>query len=225
MTVLAAQEAYRRWAPTYDAENALTMLECELADRLSPSPWRKRLLDVGCGTGRRLADTGAASAVGVEPCAEMLAAGEGIRAFGPEVRFVIGDARALPLPAAAFDLVWCRLMIGHVANCGSVYRELARVAAPGARIVVTDFHPVASAAGLRRTFRDGDEVLEVEHHRHRVAAQVAAAGRAGLRLVTADDATIGPSVRAYFERTGKQAIYHEHFGLPVVLGLLFARGG
>jgi malonyl-CoA O-methyltransferase len=225
MNVLAAPEAYRRWAPTYDDENALTLLERELVDRLSPSPRGLRLLDVGCGTGRRLADTGAVTAVGVEPCPEMLAAGQAVRAFGPEVRLIAGDARALPVPDAAFDLVWCRLMIGHVAECCAVYRELGRAAAPGACVVVTDFHPAAAAAGLRRTFRDGDEVLEVEHHLHPAAIQAAAADDAGLRLLAADDAAIGPSVRPYFERTGKQALYREHRGKPMVLGLLFARDG
>ena len=223
MTVLAAAEAYRRWAPTYDTENALTMLECELAEQLSPSPRGLRLLDVGCGTGRRLACTGAASAVGVEPCTEMLAVGRLAHRFGAEVRLLAGDARALPLGEATFDLVWCRLMIGHVADCGAVYRELGRVAASGARVLVTDFHPAASAAGLRRTFRDRDEVIEVENHVHPFERQLSAAANAGLNLLACAEVSVSPSVERSLERAGKAAPFTAYRGKPMVLGLLFTR--
>ena len=175
MTALPASEAYRRWALSYERENPVTVLECELVDRLSPSPRGLRLLDVGCGTGRRLVGTRAACAVGVEPCGEMLAAGREVHDFGPEVRTVEGDARALPLQDASFELVWCRLVVGHIAECGAVYREMARVAAPGGHVVVTDFHAAAYGAGMRRTFRDAGEVIEAVHFVHDVETQVAAA--------------------------------------------------
>ena len=129
MKILAANEAYRRWAPTYERENPVTALDCELVDQLSRSPQGLCLLDVGCGTGRRIVGTGAAQAVGVEPCAEMLAAGRRMHDFGPEVRLLQGDARALPLPDGYFDLVWCRLVIGHLPDCDTALSELSRVAA------------------------------------------------------------------------------------------------
>jgi malonyl-CoA O-methyltransferase len=225
MTVLAPREAYRRWAPTYDAENAFSVLERDLVDALSPSPRGQRLLDVGCGTGRRLAGTGAASAVGVEPSAEMLEAGRQARAFGAEVRLIEGDARALQLPDAAFDLVWCRLMIGHVPQCGAVYRELGRVTASGGRVVVTDFHPAAHANGMRRTFRDGADLFEVEHHVHSLDAHRAAAAEAGLALLASATATVGGSIRRYFQSCGKLEIYQQLLGLPIVLGMCFGRDG
>jgi malonyl-CoA O-methyltransferase len=116
-------------------------------------------------------------------------------------------------------------MIGHVAQCRAVYRELGRVTATSGRAVVTDFHPAAHAAGMRRTFRDGRDLLEVEHYVHPYLEHVAAAAEAGLRLLALAEGKIGPSVRAYFESAGKQAVYDEHCGLPVVLGLTFVRDG
>jgi malonyl-CoA O-methyltransferase len=225
LNVLAPLEAYRRWAPTYAHENAFTALECELVDRLSPSPQGLRLLDVGCGTGRRLVGTGAALAVGVEPCAEMLVAGREVHDFGPEVRLLRGDGRALPLPDGFFELVWCRLVIGHVPDCEALCRELGRVAATGAQVIVTDFHPAAYAAGLRRTFRVGDEVLEAEHHLHGFDALVAAGAAAGLRLHASMEQTVGPSVRGFYERAGKCPLYKEQRGQPMVLGLSFLHDG
>ena len=38
MTALAASEAYRLWAPTYERENVVTTLECALLEQLSPPP-------------------------------------------------------------------------------------------------------------------------------------------------------------------------------------------
>lgn len=225
MTAIAAREAYRRWAPTYEQENVVTTLECELIAHLSPAPRGRRLLDVGCGTGRRLVGTGAANAVGIEPCAEMLAAGRRAHAFGPEVRLLEGDARALPVPDGAFDLVWCRLVIGHIAECGAVFRELGRAAAPGGHVVVTDFHPSAYSAGLKRTFRDGAELVEVEHHAHSLEQQCAAARRAGLALDASGDANVGPSVRHFYEAAGRGAAYRAQYGQPMVLGLAFVRDG
>src|ERR1700742_3014308 len=111
MTVLSAREAYRLWAPTYADETAISFLERELAADLPPPVKGLRLLDAGCGTGRRLRGTGAALAVGVDLSPEMLAAGP---ARDPHVETMVADVRDLPLADRAFDVIWCRLVIGHL---------------------------------------------------------------------------------------------------------------
>ena len=225
MTALAPREASRLLASTYGAENAITHLEQELVHEMGPTPTGHSLLDAGCGTGRRLVGTGAYRAVGVELSPEMLAAGRAVHAFGPEVQLQVGDLRALPLPDGAFDLVWCRLVIGHLDECGGAYAELGRVTRTSGRVIVTDFHPLAHAAGHRRTFRQGGAVHEVVHRVHPVEAQVAAAAAAGLTLIEQREAAVGPEVRAYYEAAGKLAAYEAQIGLPVVLALAFGRDG
>ena len=222
MTVLSAKEAYRLWAASYADETAISFLETELAADLTPPLAGLRLLDAGCGTGRRLHGCGAASAVGVDISREMLAAGAG---NDPHARTMVADIRDLPLSDRAFDVIWCRLVIGHLADCAPAYGELARVAAPGARLVVTDFHPDAYAAGHRRTFRHGGEVFAVEHHVHDLVAHRATASAAGWRLIETRSAAIGPAARPFYEQAGRSALYVEHEGLPVVLGLAFEREG
>lgn len=224
MTVLAPREAYRLWAPAYESENAVTHLEQKLMARLGPSPAGRRLLDAGCGTGRRLARSGAARATGVDLSPEMLAQGRRNRALA-DAELLEGDLRALPLPNGAFDVVWCRLAIGHLAELDAAYAELARVAAPGAAVIVTDFHAKAHAAGHRRTFRARGKVHEVVHHLHPAEAQIGAAQRAGLTPRAHSEAAIGPEVRSYYETAGRLALYREHRGLPVVLALAFTRDG
>jgi malonyl-CoA O-methyltransferase len=215
MTLISAREAYRLWAPTY-AENAVTYLENRLVTGLGPAVTGRRLLDVGCGTGMRLSAAGASLAVGVDASAEML-----FRANGPRA---VGDACALPVANSAFDLVWCRLMIGYVRNLDAAYDELARVCRRGGSVVVTDFHPEAVAAGHTQSVRDADgERHEILHYVHTPADQIAAAERAGLRLVRGRNGKVGPSVEAFYRDAGRLDAYRRQRGLAIVLALAFVR--
>jgi malonyl-CoA O-methyltransferase len=223
MTALAPLEAYRRWAPTYARETAITVLDEALVAELGPSSIGKRLLDAGCGTGRRLREADAAEAVGVEPCAEMIAAGAEQGAWPVGVRVIEGDVLALPLASGGFDIVWCRLVLGHVGELRLAYAELARMMAPEAVLVVTDFHADAHAAGHRRTFRDGDGVHEVEHHVHDPRAHLEAAFGCGLALAEMSVGRVGDSIRDYYERADRLADYEAQYGLPLVLGLSFRK--
>jgi malonyl-CoA O-methyltransferase len=225
MTILSASDGYRLWAPSYADETAISHLEDQLVATMTPPLVGLRLLDAGCGTGRRLLGAGAASAVGVDLSPEMLAAGLGSDVRRPGVATMVGDVRALPLPDRAFDMIWCRLVIGHLPDCAPVYAELGRVADAGALVIVTDFHPQAYAAGHRRTFRHEGAVREVEHHVHRRQDHLAAARVVGLAPVAELDAAIGPAVRGYYDNAGRSALYAEHAGLPVVLALAFRREG
>lgn len=223
MSVLAPLEAYRLWAPTYSAENAISTMEDELVAAMTPPLAGLRLLDAGCGTGRRLIDVDAREAVGVDLSADMLEAGAPQLSGRARVRTLTADVRTLPFADASFDVVWCRLVIGHVSDCAAVYRELARVAAPGGRVIVSDFHPDAHAAGHRRTFRSEDRVHEVEHHVHDISMHLRGAASAGLISVGIEEGAIGQSVESFYAATGKGDRFHEHRGLPVVIALSFRR--
>jgi malonyl-CoA O-methyltransferase len=225
VTTLGVREAYRLWAPTYVAETAISAIDSELVGELTPNLSTARLLDAGCGEGRRLREAGAGSAVGVDLSPEMLQAGVGLDLDRSGMRTLVGDVRALPLPDRAFDVVWCRLVIGHLQEIDAAYAELGRVVDRGGLVVVTDFHPEAQAAGHRRTFRSGGEVHEIEHYVHTLESHLAAAGDAGLRLSALREGCVGPGVRDFYERAGRLSQYREHVGLPVVLALAFRREG
>lgn len=225
MSMLTARDGYRLWAASYAVETAITYLEDRLVAAVTPPLTGLRLLDAGCGTGRRLRGIEAASVVGIDLCAEMLEAGEREAPFESHIRTMVGDVQALPFPDRAFDMVWCRLVIGHLPECQRAYAELARVADAGACVIVSDFHPRAHAAGHRRTFRANGVVHEVEHYRHEVSEHLTAAAAAGLETVAIRKAEIGPDVRSFYEKAGREALYADHFGLPVVLALTFRRRG
>jgi malonyl-CoA O-methyltransferase len=222
--ILSPAQGYARWAPTYEDETGVSLLDDVLVGRLTPPLADKRLLDVGCGTGRRLRNAGAAMAVGVEPSREMIDAGTVHLAGRREVTIIQGEAGALPVPAGAFDVVWCRLVLGHVVGLAAPYAEMARALDQGGTVIVSDFHPEAYRRGHRRTFRAAGRVWEIETHSHELDHHLAAAEAAGLKLVERDEASVGPAIRALYERAGRTALYEEHRGLPLVFALRFERG-
>jgi malonyl-CoA O-methyltransferase len=132
--------------------------------------------------------------------------------------------RALPFAAESFDLIWCRLVLGHVQPLQSAYDELARVCAPGGELLVSDFHAAAARAGHTRSFRDeSGGVHEIEHHIYDCATHVAAAALSGFTLSQMREGAIGPSVEQFYTRAGRHDLYLRDFGLPVVASFCFKR--
>ena len=221
---LAPREAYRLWAPSYEAETAISFVDDRLVRELTPPLAGLRLLDAGCGTARRLrahADT--ALLAGADLTWEMLAAGasedETMRPL-----LAAADVRALPFVAGMFDVAWCRLVVGHLPALDAAYAELGRVVCRGGTVIVTDFHPDAARAGHTRSFRDdAGAVHDIEHHVHELDDHVRAAADAGLELADWRDGTIGPELRPFYAAAGRLDRYAADEGLPVVLALSFRR--
>jgi ubiquinone/menaquinone biosynthesis C-methylase UbiE len=101
-----------------------------------------RVLDVACGPGflTMAFARGASEVVGMDATQALLqrATAEATRRDLRNVRFETGDATALPLPDAAFDVVACRAAFHHFPHPERVVAEMRRVARPGARLLVAD---------------------------------------------------------------------------------------
>jgi len=216
MTVLRAADAYHAWAPHYAAETAVSRLEAFTVDALVLPVRCDWLLDVGCGLARRLQGTTATNAVGVDLVPRML------QHATVQVPCAAADVRALPFADASFDMVWCRLVIGHLAELDVAYAELTRVCRRGGTVLVTDFHSAAVAAGHRRTFTDeSGSTHEIEHFVHTPEAHAAAARRAGLALAAREDGAVSPPIRSFYEDAGRLHRYEEQLGLPLVLACVY----
>lgn len=218
MSALSARDGYRLWAPRYNAETAVSHLEEILVTGFNVPTDDRVLLDVGCGTGRRLSHANASVAVGIDLSPEMLARAIGTRTVAA------ADVLALPLRDGWFDVIWCRLVLGHMRDVAAAYAELSRVCRPGGAVIVTDFHATAIKAGHRRTFRDpSGAIVEVEHHVYVPATHVAAAQAVGLELLAQREGAIGPDVREFFAKVNRLDAYQAQIGLPVVLALSFQK--
>lgn len=110
---------------------------------LSPSPG-ETCVDVGAGTGaevlRLAAAVGPEGAVtGIEPHPGLRAeAQRRAREAGARVRFIDGDAAALPFGEGEVDVLRCERVFQHLPDPESAAREIARVLRPGGRAVVLD---------------------------------------------------------------------------------------
>ncbi len=100
------------------------------------------VLDVACGPGIVAAAFAgeAGRVVGIDLTPEMLAlarrrcAEQGLE----NVSFELGDVTRLPYDDGEFERVVCRYALHHVADPRAVVAEMARVCAPGGRVVVAD---------------------------------------------------------------------------------------
>lgn len=223
---LAPREAYRLWAPVYEAETAVSFVDDRLVAALTPPLRGLRLLDAGCGTGRRLRGAaGAAGVAGADLTWEMLARGRATRDAAP-AQLAAADVRALPFATGAFDVVWCRLVVGHLPSLAQAYAELARVCRPGGTVIVTDFHPDAARAGHTRSFRDaGGRLHHVEHHVHLPDDHERAADAAGLEPSARRDGIVGAALRPFYAAAGRLDRFAADAGLPIVLALSYRRAG
>ena len=101
----------------------------------------RRVLDVGCGTGRlaaALAERAQCRVWGVDPSPEML---EVARARIPRnVGLRRADAESLPFRAGWFERVVMRLVV-HLVDRPRALGEARRVLGPGGRLVITTFDP------------------------------------------------------------------------------------
>jgi SAM-dependent methyltransferase len=102
------------------------------------------LLDVGCGPGTITLDLAARVApgrvLGLDASAEVVEEAERLRAAaGVEaVRFAVGDAYALELADASFDVVHAHQVLQHLTDPVAALREMRRVLRPGGVLAARD---------------------------------------------------------------------------------------
>ena len=98
----------------------------------------RRVLEVGCGTGRFLAALGGrAKAWGLDPSPEMLEMARR-RAHGAGLK--LGTAEELPFKDGWFERAAMWLVV-HLLDRPRAYAELHRVLAPDGRLVIATFDP------------------------------------------------------------------------------------
>ncbi len=120
------------------------------------------VVDVGCGTGNAAlaAARRGARVTGVDPAQRLLeVAHRRAREDGLDVRFVEGDAAALPLADDAFDAAISVFAVIFCPDGPGAVRELVRVVRPGGRIAVTTWRPTGAIAAVGRLVREavGDD--------------------------------------------------------------------
>ena len=147
---VAVIEGYDRWASTYDRQtNPLIMLEENTTLELIGDVQAKRVLDLGCGTGRYcalLAERGA-SVVGLDPSPQMLERAKQKAVVLGEIDLYCGTIDKMDFPNDHFDLVVSALALSHLPELKSTLQESVRVLKRGGWMIISDIHPYWPVSG------------------------------------------------------------------------------
>ena len=134
---LAVHDLYRKWSKAYDSyPNPLIELEQEVIPAMAGDVSGKRLLDIGCGTGRYALPfiQSGASVTGVDFSMPMLKIAQK-KASG--LQLIQADLNQLPL-TGGFDLILCNLVLSHVENLSDAISEISRLVSSGGTIIISD---------------------------------------------------------------------------------------
>lgn len=179
-----------------------------------------RVLDVGCGFGGTIASLNERIApldlTGLNIDERQLERARRVVCAREDnsVRFVEGDACALPFEEGSFDVVLAVECVFHFPSRLEFLREAARVLAPRGRLVISDFVATGkmpeemiapeTAERVERFYGPGTVVMLDEYG--------ALAGQAGLRVTAVDDVTRGmspswPFAKCLLARLSEDAVF------------------
>ena len=221
---VAPVKAYDRWAATYDSQpdNVVLALESSLFTELLARVdiEGKIVLDIGCGTGRHWPDIllrMPAELIGVDPSARML---ERLKAHYPDARLMCAEGDHLPeIADASCDVIISTLVLAHIRSAAVAIREWHRILRPGGAVLVTDFHPAAKRAGMKRTFDSEGQTIEIEHYPTEMEQLRHLVINCGFTAACVTERAIDESVRPLFERARYLKAYKKHKGQPLVFGI------
>jgi ubiquinone/menaquinone biosynthesis C-methylase UbiE len=180
---------------------------------------RKRVVDVGCGTGRhwgKILAREPADLVGYDVSPGML---EKLRQKYPQSTVHLARRyRLWCTPAESCDLVVSTLALSHFASARAAFDEWARVLRAGGDVLVTDLHP-AVAARSRTTFRYHEQILSVKTYVRPLASLRAAIARSGLEPVAFSEAPLDDALVSRCERAEMRTVFEKMKGLPFLYGM------
>jgi ubiquinone/menaquinone biosynthesis C-methylase UbiE len=125
--------------------------DARLAVRLSGVAAGDAVADIGCGPGTaaRYAAGLGATVTGIDPAPVMLRFARLLTQASPQgVRYLQGNAEALPLPDSSVSAAWSIACVHHWADLDAGLDEARRVLQPGGRLVAIERLTQPGATGL-----------------------------------------------------------------------------
>jgi len=184
--VVSVETGYAEWANDYDATVAAG-LDGPLLESLTSVNWGRvrRAADLACGTGRTgvwLKSHGVAAVHGVDLTQQMLEIAASKHAHE---QLHLADVAGTPLASSAYDLCMLVLADEHLAELAPVYREAARLLAPGGQFVLIGYHPFFLMRGMPTHYHramGNREAITIRSYVHLFSEHFDAARTAGLGI-------------------------------------------
>jgi malonyl-CoA O-methyltransferase len=215
-------DAYDLWSRAYDTfDNPLIAMTEHALDAAPLQVAGRRVLELGCGTGRnvrRVLALGAASYVGVDGSGGMLARAQAQLA-DPRAQWVQADlAGPVPLPDGCADEVLLCLVLEHVPQLAPLLQQVHRLLAPGGSVRCLEIHPRLVQSGVQAHFWHEGREYRLASFAHTAQDYVAAFTSVGLEP--------GALCEWYGSSAAEArcAKLRKHRGLPVLLDVRASRG-
>jgi ubiquinone/menaquinone biosynthesis C-methylase UbiE len=221
--------AYDIWADNYDNQPGNLMLDLDeqvfsgLLNKVDIE--NKRVADIGCGTGRhwdKLLKGKPLSLTGFDVSAGMLKHLE--EKYPQADTYRIIDNQFSFIPDDTYDVIISTLTVAHIDNIKEALNAWARIASEQADIIITDFHPIALAAGGQRTFEHNKSQIAVENHVHYVFEIEEILLREGFNTVNLDERVVNENVKSYYTAKNALHVYEKFQGSKIIYGIHLKRG-
>ncbi len=131
---------------------------------------RKRVLDMGCGTGYGAAELArlAASVAAFDLFPQAVAVARSAYPL-PNLHFLAASAAAIPFPDASFQLITCFEVIEHIADWQTLLKEAQRLLARGGQFIVSTPNKLYYAESREQIGPNPFHVHEFEYEEFREA--------------------------------------------------------
>ncbi len=130
---------YREIADIYEEKGKIFLkFEEKYLKQFLPSLKSKKVLDVGCGTGRwdKFFLLKGANVIGIDKSKEMLKKAKKIKGLKVEIM----DAKNLKFKDNNFDLTFSSLLLSNLKDYKKVVKEMIRVTKHGGWIIISNLH-------------------------------------------------------------------------------------
>lgn len=205
------QEAYDQWSEQYDTNQNKTRDLEAISLRQTLSGLRcKRVLEIGCGTGKNTAwlHTIADELLAVDLSDKMLAVAKSKIASG-RVQFQQADiTQNWDFATGTFDLITFSLVLEHISDLQAVLHKAYRVLEPGGKVYIGELHPFKQYNGTKARFDTVQGTQVVTCFNHHISDFTSGARTAGFEIEL---------INEYFDDNDRQ-------GIPRILILVLRKG-
>ncbi|WP_443747347.1 class I SAM-dependent DNA methyltransferase [Asticcacaulis solisilvae] len=204
---------YDRWAAIYDSyANSTVAIDDMTFPALYAHLKDKRVLEIGCGTGRhtiRLARDNDVTGIDLSP--GMLDVARQ-KLSGCKAQLIEADIMAGPLNLGLFDAVVTALVLEHIGDLATFFRRAGEALADSSELLLSEIHPDRIAKGTQANFTDPGtgETVRLKSFAHSEADIQSAARDADLRLLSHMDVFGGNAL------VRRNSAWEKHLGKPLI---------
>ncbi|HYK35155.1 methyltransferase domain-containing protein [Alloacidobacterium sp.] len=213
------KDAFSAWAEVYDLrQNPLLALEERYLLRLLPRIKGRDVLDVGCGTGRwlaQLSQLNLRTLHGMDFSQEMLS--KAAARHIPNTQLSLAPCTELPIENASIDVLLASFVLSYVDDLSKVAQEFARVVRPQGNLVLTDMHPeTAVSLHWERAFSTSEAKMSLPARHRSIEEIVKTFSTEGFIVRTIIEPSFGLPEKGIFAAHDKIDYFAEAEHLPAI---------